>query len=620
VKTRTRSRPCPDATARLLALGLIAVTLLVFGQTLGFDFVLFDDDGYVLENTRLHQGWSLETVGWAFTTHYMSNWHPLTWLSYLVDFELHGLEPAGYHATNVLLHLLNTLLLFGWLRAATGAVWRSACVAALFAVHPLHVESVAWISERKDVLSASFGLLALWAYLGYARRGGAQRYAGVALLFCLGLLAKPMLVTLPLLLLLLDVWPLARVGSGPAQQRPGRLLLEKLPLLALAAGVSILTVLAQQRGGLVVGGSDLPLGPRLANAVHATAWYLVKTAWPVDLAVHYPHPYMPERGGQPLAPQALAAAALLLVGLSALAWRARKRRPELLVGWLWYGVGLVPVSGLVQVSTQGMADRYTYLPLIGIFIALVWGSAGALRTTLPPPQRRSAAALLAGVVLSACGARAWEQTRTWRDSRSLLEHALEVTPSDVLVRVSLGLALQDEGLFEQALPHYREALRHDPRHPLTHFQLGLGYTELGDLARAERHYRAAVQLTPDVAAVRENLAGVLLLQQRPEEAVEHYERAAELRPGSARAQLTLGGALARAGRLEDAAARYRRALALEPGLTEARMRLGHALGALGELDAATREFEVVLAAEPDNPRAQAALALAGRLRAATPAR
>jgi tetratricopeptide (TPR) repeat protein len=610
---------CPRSTA-VLALGLAALVLAVFGQTVGFDFVRFDDDGYVTENATLLEGLGPETFRWAWTTGAMSNWHPLTWLSYLLDFELHGLDPAGYHATNVALHLLNTLLLFGWLRSATGSEGRSALVAALFAVHPLHVESVAWISERKDVLSGLFGISSLWAYLAYARRGGAWRYAAVAMLLALGLASKPMLVTFPLLYLLLDLWPLGRTGlaspasaasGGPRTRSPGFLVLEKLPLLALSAAASVLAYRAQRGSGTVLQEAVLPLGVRLANAVHAYAWYVGKALWPSGLCAHYPHPFLPDRGGEALGAGLVVACALLLVLLTGAALLAARRLPALVVGWLWFLGTLVPVIGLVQVSLQGHADRYTYLPLIGLSIAGVWSGAALARRWAGSSRRAGAwcAAVATGLVLASSAA-AWQQTRTWRDSETLFRHALDVAPSNGLVHTQLGLALAASGRDAAAIPHFDRALALAPDWPLPRFHRGISHLRGGSLEASERDFRIAVALTPDVTEVRTNLAGVLVLRGRSDEAVEHYRRVLEARPSDRAVRLALGRALQLSERPDEAIAVYREGLKIEPAQADLHYALSGALGATGRYQQAIAHLERVLAARPDDHRARQRLAMA----------
>ncbi len=452
---------------RLLAiLGIPLVTAAIYAPTLGFGFLELDDDRYVTENAWVQRGLGVESLAWAATARVPSNWHPLTLVSYLVDVELWGLEPAAYHAENVAWHALNALLLLWGLRRLTGRFWPSALAVALFAWHPLHVESVAWISERKDVLSTFLGLSCVGAYAAYARRGGIGRYALVALLLGLGLAAKPMLVTWPFALLLLDVWPLQRLrlpgmrppaGAARAPACPARplarLLLEKLPLLALSALAASLTVAAQGRALEVVAG--VPVSQRVANAVVAVPRYLAHTLWPVDLSILYPHPYMP--GGAPWSAGAVAAAALLGVGIT-LSVAGLRSRPYLLVGWLWFLGTLVPVSGLLQVGVQSMADRYTYVPHIGLFVAAAWAAADAHAAL----RRRSrlAAGLLVGfllAVLTASAVRAADQVHAWADDETLVRRSVAATPDSVWLRYKLGAILLQRGPLREARVHLEHA-------------------------------------------------------------------------------------------------------------------------------------------------------------------
>jgi tetratricopeptide (TPR) repeat protein len=452
---------------RLLAvLGIPLVTAAIYAPSVGFGFLQLDDDRYVTENPGVLRGIAAESLAWAATARVSSNWHPLTLVSYMVDVELWGLEPAGYHAENVAWHALNALLLFLGLRRLTSRFWPSALAAALFAWHPLHVESVAWISERKDVLSTSLGLLCVGAYAAYARRGGIGRYALVALLLGLGLATKPMLVSWPFALLLLDLWPLQRLrppGTPPlagAARAPAcpprslsRLLLEKVPLLGLSSLAAALTVAAQGQALAVAPG--VPLPQRVANAIVAVPRYLAKTLWPVDLSILYPHPYMP--GGVPWSAGAVVVAALLGIGITWLVASLRSR-PYLLVGWLWFLGTLVPVSGLLQVGVQSMADRYTYVPHIGLFVAAAWGIAdvhAALRR-----RSRLAAGVLIAVVLAALTAsalRAADQVHAWSDDETLVRRSVTATPDSVWLRYKLGAILLDRGAIREARAHLERA-------------------------------------------------------------------------------------------------------------------------------------------------------------------
>jgi tetratricopeptide (TPR) repeat protein len=439
----------------LVAAALCLLVAAVFWRAGGFGFVDLDDPRYVLENPQVRAGLTWSGFRWAFSATWAANWHPLTWLSLMLDVEVFGLDPGWMHRVNVLWHCADTVLLFLVLRSATGALWRPALVAALFGVHPLHVESVAWIAERKDVLSAFFWLLATAGWVSYARRPSTGRYLLVAGAMALGLLAKPMVVTLPVALLLLDVWPLGRADPAlPWRSWAPRLVLEKLPLLGLSLAASAVAVLAQGGAGAVAAAARLPLATRLANAVVAYAWYLWKTIWPVSLAAFYPHPGM-SPGGIPA--WKVACAALLLAGVSTLVlWKSR-RRPWLAVGWGWYLVTLLPVIGLVQVGRQGMADRYSYLPHIGIFIAVVW----SLPVAAAPGRRAALAAAAVAAVLS-LAATARTQAESWRDSLSLFSHAAALDRDNWLAWGALGVWHFDRGRRDEALRAFLETVRSAP--------------------------------------------------------------------------------------------------------------------------------------------------------------
>ena len=424
----------------LAALALAALVWAAFGGAVRNGFVRFDDHGYVYENSMVVQGLTADGVRWAFTTGHMFNWHPLTWLSHMADVELYGLDPAGHHATSLLLHAANAILLFLVLRRMTGRFWPAFAAAALWAVHPLRVESVAWVAERKDVLSAFFALGALHFYR--------RRMAWTALAFALSLLAKPSWVTLPFLLLLLDVWPLRRwPGESPAA-----LVREKVPLFLLAALSCVATFVAQHVGGAVQSFADYPFGVRLANAAVACAQYVLALAWPFGLSVFYPHP----GAALPAAASGAAAAGLALV--SFLALRAFRRRPWWTVGWLWFLGSLVPMIGLVQVGWQARADRYTYLPHVGLIVALVWTAAEAAHGV----GRRRILAVVSGLLAVALVLLARRQTAVWRDSETLFRHAIELRADNALAQYNLGTLQAQQGRFAEALPRLRLALRAYP--------------------------------------------------------------------------------------------------------------------------------------------------------------
>ena len=518
-----------------IACGVLAALILgVYAQAIGFDFVRYDDPRYITENPQVQAGLTRESVAWAFTTFHKSNWHPLAWLSHMLDVELFGLDPAGHHATNVVLHLLNACLLFGWLRAMTGEAWPSFGVAAVFAVHPLHVESVAWVAERKDVLSSTFGLLSLWAYVRFATHRRRRDYALALGAFVLSLLAKPMWVTLPCVLLLLDSWPLGRLGPKPQRWlRPG---LEKLPFFGLSAASSVVTIMAQRAGG-ATGWLDPSFGERLATGLVAYATYLGKCFWPSDLAVFYPHPY--SGSGVPISVEAAVLAGAILVAVTV--WVVRSGRGYAIVGWLWFVGTLFPVSGVMQAGLQGMADRYTYYPSIGLSIAVAWGVHEFFAHPRPAPVR-AASSLVAALLLAALTAAGWAQARVWRDSRTLFEHTLEVVPSAVI-----------------------------------HDNLGAFFGRQGDDQRALHHYREAVAIDPGYRNAHRNLAYKLRSQGALREAAEHWLHASRIPLDSARGQLNLGVASEASGDLAAAIEHYRAALELDPSLEGARERLAAAL-------------------------------------------
>ena len=503
--------------SRTIALALGLATALLYARVLGFEFFDMDDPEHLLQNPQVFRGLTAEGLRWAFHTTLSGNWIPLTWISQQAAFSLFGAAPAGHHALSVLLHVANVLLVFALLSVLTGRTRRSACAAALFALHPLRIESVAWVAERKDVLCAFFGLTALCAYVAYARRGGALRYAGVLALFACGLLAKSMLVTLPVVLLLLDVWPLQRTrwpirwwreGNAPGARRRGAgfLLAEKAPLFALSLAIGAATAAAQREHGALVPLFALSVPQRLANAALALASYLGQTLWPpAPLSVFYRHPYL--FGGPE--PSALAiAGSLALIGLVTAVVARCWRTGYAPLGWLWFLVMLAPTSGLMQVGIQAMANRYTYLPSIGLSLMLVWGGADLL-ARLPvvgPERRRRLAAALALAVLALCAVSSWHQLGYWRDSVSLFERSLVATRGDFVVRQNLGRALERRGRFEEAVGAYRRALAEAPQagpaalgqaHGILYYHLGRSLQQLGRAEEAREALRRAVALVPE---------------------------------------------------------------------------------------------------------------------------
>ncbi|TFG97500.1 MAG: tetratricopeptide repeat protein, partial [Myxococcales bacterium] len=542
------------------ALLLVVLTLAVFGQAIGFGFVDFDDGSYVTGVEPVQRGLSWEGVAWALTSRHGVAWQPLTWLSHMLDFTCFGAHPAGHHATSVLLHALNGLLLFGLLHRATGSEGRSLLVAALFAVHPLRVEPVVWVAERKELLATCLGLLALLAYVAWTRHGGRARYLGCAAALAAGLLAKSTLVTLPILMLLLDHWPLRRLEDWTSLRRR---LVEKAPLFALCAAAALATLAAQAPA--MHAGAELSLATRLANAVLAGTSYLGKTLWPVGLSVYYPHPWIPGTGGTPPAPWIVATCAALLATLTAAALRGPR---PVRVGWLWFAIALAPMLGLVQVGTQAMADRYTYLPQIGIAIALVWTGAD-LMASLRPALRRAAIATAACSV-AALGFAAHAEARHWRDSVSLFTHGLAAAPRASTLHLDLGVALEKRGRLGEAVDHYREALATHPGLVAAHFNLGNALRSSGDLEAAAASYRRAALLAPADARAANNLAGTLRLLGHADEASQVYRGLLARRPDDPAAHLGVASLHEARGESTLAADHYQRALAAAPGWEPAR--------------------------------------------------
>ena len=560
--------------AGLLAGGLFLLTLAVFWPATRGGFISVDDPAYVTANAQVQAGWSLANLKWVFTTPVSGNWHPVTMLSHLLDCEWFGLNPWGHHLTSVLIHALNALLVLVWLQQATGAAGRSLAVAALFAVHPLRVESVAWIAERKDVLSAFFGLLTLICYTRYAQQckmpnsTGRIFYALALFFFAGGLMSKPMLVTWPLVLLLLDYWPLKRMPNSEFRIRNWTgLLLKKIPFCALAAADGVVTLVFQGRSGVVKTVADYPVGARLENLLVAYGRYLGKICWPADLAVYYPHP-----GYWPLAEVLLAGA--LLAGLTIFCLRLRRRQPYLLLGWLWFLVTLLPVIGLVQVGRQSMADRYTYLPSLGILILAVWGVAEAARCWR---YHQIILTLTGAAVVLACVVTTRRQLEHWRNSETLLRHALAVTRDNWFAHKALGTVLLGQGRNEAAIREFQAALRLNPGDAEASNNLGIALLNQGQTAEAMTQFQNAVRFQPDNADAHHNLGNLLLGRGEIDGAIRELQAALRLKPDDAAARNNLGIALASTGRLDEAIRQFQAALQLQPADAEVRTNLTRAL-------------------------------------------
>jgi len=517
----------------LMAFGLVAVTLAVYAQVMNHQFILLDDNLYIRENAIVNQGLTLKGIAWAFTTFHAANWHPLTWLSHMLDSQIFGLNAGGHLLVNALIHAANALLLFLFLRRVTGAKWRSAIVAALFALHPLHVESVAWAAERKDTLSTFFALLSLVAYARYVEVTSWKRYALVAVTLALGLMAKPMLVTWPFVLLLLDYWPLHRfqwqpkTGTAGFVRALGPLVREKLPLFCLAAASMVMTFIAQSHGGAVRTFANVPVSLRLANAVVSYAKYLFRTMWPSNLTVYYPF----SRTGVPL--WQLLCAIVLLAVITTFAFRQARERPYLLMGWLWFVGTLVPVIGLVQVGGAAMADRYHYVPSIGLFVAFVFGLsdlAGAFRIGHVAMSALTIAALSILTCLTAV------QIGRWRNNTTLFLYTLSLTPDNRMIENNVGTLLGESGRYDEAAAHFAKALRTKPdfleviSDADIRANLGLLLARQGKAAEAVEQLNEALRLNPNNADAHNNLGVVLLRSGKAEESIPHFSTAIRLRP------------------------------------------------------------------------------------------
>jgi len=555
----------------LICLVLTLGTAALYWPITSHPFIIYDDDVYIGANQHVRTGLSRANFTWAFTSGEAANWHPLTWLSHQLDCTVFGLNAGGHHLVNLLFHVANSLLVFIFLRGATGAVWRSAFVAALFAWHPLHVESVAWASERKDVLSTFFWLLTLIAYVGYARSRHWRDYLLTLFFFALGLMSKPMVVTLPFVLLLLDFWPLKRVTDFPGNwTRLKALGLEKIPFFALAAAGCVVTYMVQAGGGAVW---DIPLTERLANAFIAYASYVIKVFRPTDLAIVYSHPNH--------WPVLFALAAAVLLGFwTILVLQNWRRCPFLLVGWLWFVGTLVPTIGIVQVGAQALADRYSYIPSIGLFIALVWGW-GELVTLRPRWKKISVVA--ASGLLIACMLLTARQISYWRDSVSLFLHAMEVSPANFIAENSLGKAFERNGEQARALVLYQNAVELEPRYPQSQFNYAMSLLSFGRRAEAYEHLQDAARLEPRNPDIQFDLGTYYAQQGDWTNAASCFSNSIVMEPDFATAQRNYGDALASLGRFAEAVPHYREALRLQPNISGAKADLDGILSKHPEL-------------------------------------
>ena len=623
------SRQMTDAKGKLqlfklpgICLLLAVVTLAVYWPAVYCNFLNLDDTYYFTANRHVQTGLNPANIAWAFTTRYASNWHPLTWLSLMLDAELFGTGPFGPHFTNLLLHAANTVLLFLLLRRLTAATWRSAVVAALFALHPLHVESVAWVAERKDVLSTFFGLLALLCYAGYARHMTGDtyrvtqtesipsrvtchvsRFYWLALLFfALGLMSKPMLVTLPFVMLLLDWWPLGRMSRVEGREpRVRRLVVEKIPFFLLSAASCVITYIAQQKGGAVVSLMRISLAGRIENAFVSYARYLGKTVWPSPLVVLYPHPIHWNTG-------LVVFSLLLVVGFSAAVMWFGRKHPYMPVGWFWFVGTLVPVIGLVQVGIQSMADRYTYLPLMGVFLVVVWGGDEArVKWRLP----ETLILFPVGMVLLACAWATRSQLSYWRDSETLFRYALAVTENNSLAYNNLGICLSEKGQQAEAMGCFQKSLQINSDNADVLCNMGNALAQSGQWDQAADYFHRALKIAPDRPAVLSNLGLVQVSQKQYAEAMTNFEKALQADPDSPSAHNNLATVLFVERRFDEAARHFREALRLKQDDPQIYTNLGDTLLQLGQTAEAVKYYQEALRLKPGDPNIRARLQALG---------
>ncbi len=583
----------------IICIFLIAASLTVYWQITNHEFINYDDGIYVTENPHVQSGLTLESIKWAFTTGHAANWHPITWLSHMLDCELYGLNPMGHHWTSLQIHLINSILLFLVLKMMTGALWRSGFVAALFALHPLHVESVAWVAERKDVLSTFFWILSMWAYIRYVRKPDKRSYFLLIFFFILGLMAKPMLVTLPFVLLLLDFWPLSRFQSSTkgrydfSYKTIAGLVWEKLPLFLLTTVSILVTFFVQQEGGAVKSLEAFPLTLRFANALFAYVSYLGKTIWPQNLALIYPYPSIS------IFWQIILSLPLLIC-ISVLFLKLARGFPYLATGWLWYLGTLIPVIGLVQIGYQSMADRYTYIPLIGIFIIFSWGAQDIFSRS---QNKRIILALIAGLTIALFMICTWFQARLWQNSAVLLKHTINITHNNSMAHYVFGLALEQQGKLDEAVLQYNEALYIKPEFARAHNVLGAAFLRDGKLREAIYHFNEAVDIDSDYAKAHNNLAIALLTKGKFEEAVFHYKEALKINPKDEYARKNLANFLSNQGRIDEALEHYNKALAINSEDFDAHYKVGYILAKQRKANEAMSHFAEVIRINPSYAQA-----------------
>ena len=562
-----------------------------YSPILGYGFINFDDIEYIIENPHIKNGLTLESIVWAFKAQYSWNWHPITWLSHLLDVEIYGLSPRGHHKTNLIFHIANSLLLFGVLFKMTGALWRSTLVATLFALHPLNVESVAWVSERKNVLSTFFWFLTMWAYIRYVENKRIKNYLLVVFVFAVGLMSKSMLVTLPFVLLLLDFWPLKRfAGEFPTLQEVKKIVLEKTPMFLLVIVSGVITYIAQRDGSSIGGAVQslerIPMDARLSNTLVSYIEYLEKMIWPSGLAPFYPHPVHTIPIWKPIL------FGMLILGFTFLVIKLIRQAPYLAVGWFWYLGTLVPVIGLVQVGTQAMADRYVYVPLVGIFIAIAWGL-GDLKK-----GKKNLLLILTPILAVVLAVLTSHQISYWATPVTLMQHALQVAKdrhSDVFYpQLNLAAAFSMESRPSESIKHHKIATKIRPDFPYAYLNLGLIYSEMKEFNQAIFYFKKAIKLQPEWPVLYNNVGNALARTGNLEEAIPYYEKAIKREPNYATAHMNLGNALAQTGELYKAIDHYKESIKLKPDIPQVYLNLVNALTSTGNLQEADHYHKIAV--------------------------
>ena len=586
---------------------LILATFAVYLQIQDHEFIYFDDDLYITNNLNVQAGLTSESIKWAFTTSHPPYWHPMTWLSHMLDYQLFGLHPKGQYLTNLFLHISSVLILFIVLLRMTGALWQSGFVAAMFAIHPLNVESVAWIAERKNVLSTLFWLMTIWAYICYAQRPTIKRYGLVFLFFSLGLMSKPMLATLPFVLLLLDYWPLRRFQfeqeidhtetleiNTAKKSRAFRLVLEKTPLFVLTIGLSIVTVRLQKIAGAITSLDVFPLQARITNATVSYLEYLGKMIWPSELSILYPHP------GNALPLWQGVLCGMVLVGITIFSIKLIRKAPYFAVGWFWYLGTLVPVIGIVQVGVQAMANRFAYIPLIGIFIIVAWGVPELISKWR---YKEKILSVSVGIIILTLLITTWREVSYWKNSITIFKHAIRVTdkkyPTFARIHNNLGVNLSAEEKNDEAISNYKMAIKIKPDFAGAYFNLGKALSAEGEYEEAISNYKTAIKIKPDFTDAHYNLGNVLSSDGKREKAIFHYKMAIKSKPDFAQAHYNLANHLFANSDNSEAISHYKMAIGLKSDYADAHNNLGNALSAEGKNEEAISHYKMAIKIKPD---------------------